>query len=257
MFKQIEIQELIGSKKIYFASDFHLGSPNTEVSFLREQKIIRWLDAICPDCHSLFLVGDIFDFWYEYKRAVPKGFVRFQAKIAEMTDAGINVYFFTGNHDMWMFDYLEKEIGVKIIREEVEIKTQNHTFLVGHGDGLGPRDYSYKFFRAFFRNSFCQWLFGRFHPNFGIGLAVNWSNSSRKKGGKQEENFIEEDEWILQHCKEQESKKHHDFYIYGHRHLVIDTPVTDNARYINLGEWYSSCHYGVYDSKSFGLQEFK
>lgn len=256
MFEQINIKEL-GGKNIYFASDFHLGSPTQDISFKRELKIIKWLDSIKEDCHTLFLVGDIFDFWYEYKRAIPKGFVRFQAKITELTDAGIPVYFFTGNHDMWMFGYLEKELGVKIIREEIELNTKNHSFLVGHGDGLGPRDYAYKFFRTFFRNRFCQWLFGRFHPNLGIGIATNWSNKSRKKGNKQPEVYQGNDEWILQHCKEQELIKHHDFYIYGHRHLVIDTLISETARYVNLGEWYSSCNYGIYDGNHFALTKFE
>ena len=257
MYTQLNIKNLIGGKKIYFASDFHLGSPTPDASREREDKIVRWLDSIKESCHTLFIVGDIFDFWYEYKRAIPKGFVRFQAKIAEFTDAGIPVYFFTGNHDMWMFDYLEKEIGVKIIRQEVEIITEKHQFLIGHGDGLGPRDYAYKFFRSFFRNTICQWLFGIVHPNFGIWVATSWSNSSRKNGNSEEDIFLGDDEWILQHCKEQESIKHHDFYVYGHRHLVIDTPVSKDARYINLGEWYSACRFGEYDGDTFELKEFK
>lgn len=252
MYEQINITPLIGGKKIYFASDFHLGSPTDEASKTRELRIIAWLDAIKDTAQSIFLVGDIFDFWYEYKRAIPKGFVRFQAKIAELTDRGIPVYFFTGNHDMWMFDYFEKELGVKIFRKEIELLVGSTTFLIGHGDGLGPKDYSYKFFKVFFASTFCQWAFGRLHPNFGIGLANFWSKSSRSHGDKHPELYLGDDEWILQHCKEQEAIKHHDFYVYGHRHLVIDVAF-DNARYLNLGHWFENGQYGVFDGEKLEL----
>ena len=249
MFEQINIPSLIGGKKIFFASDFHLGSPTDEESRKRELRIIDWLDSIKDSAHSVFLVGDIFDFWYEYKKAIPKGFIRFQAKIAELTDAGIPVYFFTGNHDMWMFDYFEKELGVKIFRKEIELNVGDKTFLIGHGDGLGPNDHIYKFFKIFFASKFCQWAFGRLHPNFGIGLADFWSKSSRKKGDKHPEAFLGDDEWILQHCKEQEDIKHHDFYVYGHRHLVIENQFTETAKYLNLGHWFTNGQFGVFDGE--------
>lgn len=255
MLEQIHITSLIGGKKIFFASDFHLGSPTDSISRERERRIVTWLDSIKDSAHSIYLVGDIFDFWYEYKRAIPKGFVRFQAKIAEITDSGTPVYFFTGNHDMWMFDYFEKELGVKIFRKEIELTVAKHTFLIGHGDGLGPKDHLYKFFKMFFASKICQWTFGRLHPNFGIGLANFWSKSSRKKGDNHPEVYLGEDEWLLQHCKEQEAKKHHDFYIYGHRHLVIDHKVAENARYLNIGHWFGNGQYGVYDGSTLDLIE--
>lgn len=158
---------------------------------------------------------------------------------------------------MWMFDYLETELGVTIHRQQIELLSPSHTFLIGHGDGLGPKDYWYKFFRVFFRNHICQWLFGRIHPNTSMWLAQSWSNKSRKKGNKQPHTYQADQEWILQHCKEQELKKHHDFYIYGHRHLTIDTPVAPQSRYINLGEWYSQCHYASYDGQELILQKFE
>ena len=255
MFEQLHINN-IGGKKIYFASDFHLGSPNKTQSKSREEKIISWLDSIKDDCHSLFLLGDIFDFWFEYQYVVPKGFVRFQSKLAEFTDNGIPVYMFTGNHDMWMFDYFEEELGVKIYRKEIELITENHIFLLGHGDGLGPKDYGYKFFRLFFHSKICQWLFGVLNPNIGIGIAKSWSNSSRKKGNGKEDSFLGDQEWILQHCREQESMKHRDYYIYGHRHLVIDTKVNKTSKYINLGAWYSDCNYAEYNSEKIRLIKY-
>lgn len=248
MFEKLNIS-LIGGKKVFFASDFHLGSPDSQTSFLREKRIIQWLDSIKEDAQAIFLVGDLFDFWYEYKKAIPKGFVRFQAKIAELTDSGISVYFFIGNHDMWMFDYFEKELGVKIFRNEIEIKTENHSFLIGHGDGLGPKDRIYKIFKFFFRSKICIYLFGRIHPNIGIGIADFWSRSSRKHGDKHPEKYLGEDEWILQHCKNQEELKHHDFYIYGHRHLLIDQKFGNKARYINLGHWFESGQFATYDGQ--------
>ncbi len=253
MFKQVSIS-LIGGKKIFFASDFHLGSPNEKTSFQREIKIIQWLESIKNDCQALFLVGDIFDFWFEYTKAIPKGFVRFQSKIAEFTDNGIPVYFFIGNHDMWMFDYFEKELGVTILKEEIELNINNITLLVGHGDGLGPKDLVYKILKVFFRSKVCIFLFGLIHPNWGISLANFWSKTSRKSGDKHPEAFLGDDEWLLQHCKQQESLKHHDYYVYGHRHLVINNQFTKDARYINLGHWFDAGTYAVCDGKSLELK---
>lgn len=248
MIDQLSIS-LIGGKKIYFASDFHLGAPNNEVSSLREKKIITWLDSIKADAQAIFLVGDLFDFWYEYKKAIPKGFVRFQGKIAELTDSGIQIYFFIGNHDMWMFDYFEKELGVTIFRDELDLKINDTLIRIGHGDGLGPNDKFYKFIKVFFRSKICIKLFGFIHPNLGIGLADFWSKSSRKKGDKHPEVYLGEDEWILQHCKEQEVLRHHDLYIYGHRHLVIDQQFTETSRYVNLGHWFENGQYAYFDGK--------
>ena len=258
MFESLDIT-LIGGKKIYFASDFHLGSPNEQESRTRELKIIQWLDSISSDAQAIFLVGDLFDFWYEYKRAIPKGFTRFLGKIAELVDSGIPVYFFIGNHDMWMFDYFEKELGVTILRNPIQLSINNTRFLVGHGDGLGPKDHLYKFFKLFFRSKFCQWLFGRLHPNLGIGIANLWSSKSRKSGEKKPDIFINEEEWIFQYCKEIETEHHHDVYIFGHRHLVIDMPVNDNSRYLNLGQWMSEsqCRYASFDGQETIMDHFK
>src|SRR5882672_9931960 len=201
------------NKKIYFASDFHLGAPNHDASLIREKKVVTWLDSIRQDAHAIYLLGDIFDFWFEYRTAIPKGFIRLQGKLAELRDAGIPIYFFTGNHDMWMFDYFEKEIGIIIYREPQLLKVNNSVILVGHGDGLGDGDYFYKLLKWFFNSAVCQWLFARIHPNFGIAMAKYWSRKSRISNNTREEKFSgEENEFLLAYCRELEKKQHHDFY---------------------------------------------
>ena len=250
------INNLPSGKKIYFASDFHLGVPSYEASLAREKKIIRWLDSIEQDAHSIFLVGDIFDFWFEYKHVIPKGFIRLQGKLASLTDKGIPVYWFTGNHDMWIFDYFTKELNISILREPQELVINNTKILVGHGDGLGPGDYFYKFLKKIFANSFFQWVFRMAPPAVGIGIANGWSRRSRIIGLKKEK-FLGDDEWLYVYCKELETKSHHDYYIFGHRHLPLNLEVGNGAHYINLGEWVNYYTYAEFDGKELLLKEFK
>jgi UDP-2,3-diacylglucosamine hydrolase len=249
------INETNLNKKIYFASDFHLGAPTYEKSLAREKEICAWMDFIKPSCQELFLVGDIFDFWFEYKHAIPKGFVRLQAKIASFTDDGIPVHFFTGNHDMWIFDYIPKELGVELHRKPIQRNLFGKKVFIGHGDGLGPGDLKYKFLKKFFDSKICQWAFARFHPNFGIGLA-NWSSkSSRKSTGTKDEVFLgEKDEWLVQFCKEKIQEEHFDLFIFGHRHLPLNIPINENSVYHNLGDWIKYYTYGVLDSNGFELK---
>jgi len=245
-------------KKIYFASDFHLGVPNAESSLERERKIVRWLTSIEHDAHEIFLVGDIFDFWFEYKHAIPKGFSRLQGKIAELTDRGIPVHFFTGNHDMWMFDYFPKELGVTVNRSNVERVWNGKTFFIGHGDGLGPGDKWYKFMKKCFEARWTRWCFARLHPNFGIGMANFWSRKSRAATGDSDSKFLgEENEWLVIYCKEQLQEKHRDYFVFGHRHLPMDIRLNETSRYINLGEWIHYTTYGVFDGKELTLEKFE
>lgn len=231
-------------KKIYFASDFHLGVPDYESSLAREKKIVNWLDHIKDDAAEIFLVGDIFDFWFEYKKAIPRGFVRLQGKIAELTDSGIPVHVFTGNHDMWIFDYLPQELGVKLYREPITREFFGKKYYIGHGDGLGPGDKGYKFLKKVFANKFCQWCFARLHPNFGIWLAEKSSKTSRAKTGSSDEKFLgEEGEWLIHYCREELQKEHFDYFVFGHRHLPLDIELNDESRYYNLGEWIKHCTY--------------
>lgn len=248
---------LTPGKKIYFASDFHLGVPDHDTSLKREKRIVKWLDSIKSDAHSIYLLGDIFDFWFEYREAIPRGFTRLQGKLAELRDAGIPIYFFTGNHDMWMFGYFPKEMGIPIFREPQLLKIGHHRMLIGHGDGLGPGDSTYKILKKFFNSSICQWLFARLHPNLGIGIAKYWSRKSRINNLKREEKFNgEENEFLLTYCKSLEAKEHHDFYIFGHRHLPLDLVVGNNSRYINLGEWVHFNTYATYDGKQVELKTY-
>lgn len=228
----------ISQKKIYFASDFHLGAPDYEQSLEREKRIVAWLDSIKNSAQEIYLVGDIFDFWFEYKRAIPKGFVRLQGKIAELTDSGIPIHIFTGNHDMWIFDYIPKELGVSLFREPIQREFFGKKYLIGHGDGLGPGDRSYKALKKVFNNRFCQWCFARLHPNFGIWLAMKSSKKSRGKNGHSDEKYHgDENEWLVLYCKEQLKKEHFDTFIFGHRHLPLEISVGEKSTYYNLGEW--------------------
>ena len=244
--------------KIYFASDFHLGAPNYQASRKREDKIVGWLNSIKADCQELYLVGDLFDFWFEYKKAIPKGFVRLQGKIAEFSDAGIPVTLFTGNHDMWIFDYLPKELGVTLHRKPIRKTFQGKEFLIGHGDGLGPGDHGYKFIKKVFANRLSQWLFARLHPNFGIGLADYWSGKSRNANRGEDKKFLgEENEWLAIYCKEYLKKERVDYFIFGHRHLPLDLKVGESSRYVNLGEWMNYQSYAVFDGNKLELKEWK
>ena len=245
-------------EKIYFASDFHLGVPTHDISLVRERKIVAWLDSIKGDAYAVYLLGDIFDFWFEYKHTIPKGFIRLQGKLAELRDAGVLIYFFTGNHDMWLFDYFPKELGIPIYREPISINTGKHALIVGHGDGLGPGETSYKILKKFFAGRVCQWLFARIHPNLGMSIAMFWSRKSRVSNMKVSEKFLGDDnEFLMIWCRQQEKQKHHDYYIFGHRHLTLDLPVTDGSRYINLGEWVHEANYAVYDGEKVVLKTFQ
>jgi UDP-2,3-diacylglucosamine hydrolase len=249
--------KLTSGKKLYFASDFHLGVPDHDSSVAREKRIVKWLDTVSADAQAIYLLGDIFDFWFEYRHAIPRGFIRIQGKLAELRDKGLPIYFFTGNHDMWMFDYFEKELGIIIYREPQVLEIGNHKLLIGHGDGLGPGDNTYKFLKKFFNSSICQWLFARIHPNLGIGIANYWSKQSRISNTKMEEKFEgEENEFLLTYCRELEKSNHHDFYVFGHRHLPLDLKVGENSRYLNLGEWVHFNTYAEYDGQDFSLKTF-
>lgn len=244
-------------KKIYFASDFHLGVPDKGSSLARERKIVAWLESIRHDAHAIYLLGDLFDFWFEYKYTIPKGFIRFQGKLAELRDAGIPLYFFTGNHDMWMFDYFPSELQIMIYRQPQVLEINHHKLLVGHGDGLGPGDRTYKMLKQVFNSRWCQRAFSWLHPSVGMAIAHRWSKSSRIANNKREESFSgEENEFLLIYCREMEKKAHHDFYVFGHRHLPLHLPVGDNSYYINLGEWVNYTTFGVYDGRQVELKTF-
>lgn len=247
------------SGKTYFLSDFHLGVPDHPRSLEREKKIVEFLDQAAKDAQEIFILGDIFDFWFEYKTAVPRGFVRLLGKIASIVDSGIPIHVFIGNHDMWIFDYLPEELGVKLYREPIMQTIYGKRLYIGHGDGLGPGDNGYKFIKKVFRNPLCQWLFARLHPNFGIGLANFWSGRSRKKNWDNDRRWNGSDkEFLVKHCQTELQKEYYDYFVFGHRHLPIDMEVGPNSRYINLGDWITNFSYGVLnDQGEFQLKRFQ
>jgi UDP-2,3-diacylglucosamine hydrolase len=232
--------------------------PTPQESVTRERRIVAWLESIRHEAHTIYILGDIFDFWFEYRHAIPKGFMRLQGKLAELRDAGIPIIFFTGNHDMWMFDYFTTELGIPIYREPQLLEVGSQKLLIGHGDGLGPGDLNYKFIKKFFNSRLCQWLFARLHPNLGISIANIWSRQSRISNLKMEDKFQgEEGEFLWVYCREMEKTKHHDYYIFGHRHIPLDLKISDTSRYINLGEWVHFSTYAVYDGKTVELKTFE
>jgi UDP-2,3-diacylglucosamine hydrolase len=249
--------QLPPGKKIFFLSDFHLGAPDAASSLEREKLIVQFLDDIKNEAACIFIVGDMFDFWYEYKKVVPKGGVRLLGKIASITDSGVPVHFFVGNHDMWMKNYLQQEMNVPVYFEPTEFQFNNKIFYIGHGDGLGPGDHGYKALKKVFRNPLSQWLFGILPPYLGMGLANYSSRKSREATGVIEEKFLGEDkEWLIIYSKEVLKEKKVDYFIFGHRHLPIDFRLSNESGYINLGDWIRYCTYAVFDGENLELKSY-
>jgi len=246
------------NKKIYFLSDFHLGAPDQASSLEREKVIVQFLDEIKHGASEIFIVGDIFDFWYEYRRVVPKGYVRLLGKLAEITDAGVKIHFLVGNHDMWMKNYFQKELNIPVYFAPVDFSWNGKSFHIAHGDGLGPGDHRYKLLKKIFRNKFSQWLFGVLPPYVGMGLANFLSRRSRAQTGASEEIFLgEQKEWLIIYSRELLKKKYFDFFVFGHRHLPIDLQLEKGARYINLGDWIRYYTYAVFDGEKLELKSYK
>ncbi len=249
-------------KKIYFVSDFHLGvDVGNNTSKEREKRICRWLDHIKKDAEMIYLVGDVFDFWFEYKTVVPKGYVRLLGKLAELRDMGIPIEFFIGNHDMWMFRYFKEELNIPIHREAIIREHFGKQFYIHHGDGKGPNDKKYKRIKRVFANPLCIWLFERLHPNFGIWLANAWSNNSKENHDEEEFHFLgKEKEWLISYCEKKIKTLNPpvDFFVFGHRHLPIDYTLSDQkTRYINLGEWMTYNSFAVFDGNEMKVQFFE
>jgi UDP-2,3-diacylglucosamine hydrolase len=245
-------------KNIYFLSDFHLGVPDYEGSLVREKKVIAFLESIRHTAAAIFVVGDMFDFWYEYKTVVPKGYTRLLGLLASLTDSGIPVHFFIGNHDMWMSGYFEKELNIPVYREPKIFEWNGKSFFIGHGDGLGPGDHKYKMLKKLFRSRTCQWLFGLLHPDIGVGIANYFSRRSRIKTMKSDKQFYgEEREWLIVFCKKTLTQQHYDYFIFGHRHYPLDFSLANNSRYINLGDWIRDFTYAVFDGTDMQLKKWE
>ncbi len=242
-------------KKIYFASDQHFGIPSFEKSLIREKKFVLWLDEIKQDAEAIFLLGDVFDFWFEYKKVVPKGFVRVLGKLAEIRDSGIPIYFFVGNHDLWMKDYFETELNIPTYHQPKEFTFNNKTFLIGHGDGLGPGDKGYKRMKKVFTNPVSKWLYKWLHPDIGVNLAQYLSTKNKLISGDEDIKFLgEENEWLIQYAKKKLEVKHYDYFLFGHRHLPMTIALNENSKYINTGDWITHFTYAVFDGNDLELK---
>lgn len=250
--------QIPSGKKIYFSSDNHLGAPTLIESLPREKIFVQWLDSIKEDAEVIFLLGDLFDFWFEYKTVVPKGFVRVLGKLAELRDNGIDIHFFVGNHDLWMDDYFEKELNIPVYHEPKEFTFNNSHFFIGHGDGKGPGDRGYKRMKRIFKSSFFQWLFRWLHPDIGMRVAQHLSVKNKLISGDEDKKFLgEEKEWLAQYSKRKLETKHFDYFIFGHRHLPMEIKITNNSTYYNLGDWINHFTYGVFDGENFELKNYK
>lgn len=244
-------------KNIYFASDQHFGAPTPQQSKIREQKFINWLDSIKNDAEHIFLLGDLFDFWFEYKKAVPKGFVRVLGKLAELTDSGIKIHFFVGNHDLWMNDYFKTELQIETYYKPTEFVFNNKTFLIGHGDGLGPGDKGYKRMKKVFTNSVSKWLYRWLHPDIGIALAQYLSVKNKLISGQEDVKFLgEENEWLVQYCKLKLTQKHVDYFLFGHRHLPLNIQLNQQSKYVNTGDWITHYTYAVFNGTQLLLKSY-
>lgn len=244
-------------KKIYFSSDNHLGAPTAKESKPREEKFVAWLDEVKEDAAAIFLLGDLFDFWFEYKHVVPKGYVRVLGKLAEISDSGIPVHFFVGNHDLWMNDYFEKELNIPVYHKPKEFNFNNKLFLIGHGDGLGPGDTGYKRMKKVFTNRYSKWLYRWLHPDLGMPLAQYFSVKNKAISGEEDMHFLgEENEWLIQYAKRKLETKHYDFFIFGHRHLPLEIKLQEHSLYINLGDWIKYYTYGEFDGENLVLKEY-
>lgn len=245
-------------KKVYFASDNHLGAPTLKESLIREKKFVNWLETVSQDAEAIFLLGDLFDFWFEYKTVVPKGFTRTLGKLAALTDSGIPIYYFVGNHDLWMQGYFEEELNIPVYHQPKEFIFNGKTFFIGHGDGLGPGDKGYKRMKKLFTNPVAKWFFRWLHPDLGVRLAQYLSVKNKLISGDEDITFLGEDqEWLVQYAKRKLEQKPRDYFVFGHRHLPLEIPLGDNSHYINLGDWIHYYTYAVFDGNSLKLKTFE
>ncbi|WP_430968672.1 UDP-2,3-diacylglucosamine diphosphatase [Spongiimicrobium sp. 2-473A-2-J] len=244
-------------KKVYFASDNHLGAPTGKQSLPREKKFVAWLDYIKADAAAIFLLGDLFDFWFEYKTVVPKGFTRTLGKLAELSDAGIPIYYFVGNHDLWMNGYFEEELNIPVFHEPQQYILNETSFFIGHGDGLGPHDKGYKRMKKVFTNPLAKWLFRWLHPDWGVRLAQHLSVKNKLISGDEDIKFLGADkEWLVHYAKRKLEQRHFDYFVFGHRHLPLEIDLNEKSKYINLGDWISYFTYGVFDGHRLFLEKF-
>lgn len=238
-------------------SDAHLGSVSHDSSIDVERKLCRWFDAVKHDAKEIYLLGDIFDYWFEYKNVVPRGFTRVLGKFSELTDAGIPIYFFIGNHDIWLTDYLSTECGLIVKRKPVVKNIDGKVFFLAHGDGLGDESWGFRFVRKIYHNKFLRFLYAAIHPRWTMAFASKWSNYSRMSA--EIAPFMgEEKEHLIQFAKEELKRSPEiNYFIFGHRHIMLNHPLKDNSNIVILGDWMSYFSYAVFDSKTVELKQFE
>lgn len=241
----------------YFLSDFHLGARYFEEPRETERRVVDFLDSIKGDAKEVYLLGDILDYWFEYRYVVPRGFTRFFGKIAELTDLGVKVYWFIGNHDIWIFDYLPNELGVEVIDGEVTKEIDGKVFFLAHGDGVGKQPRSFRMLRSLFRNRFCQKLYSAIHPRWTIPFALSWSNSSRKGDDEYPEYKGEENEFLEIFANDYLKSHKVDYFVFGHRHIMLDKKLKGGATLVVLGDWLHYCSYAVWDGNNLALKSFQ
>ncbi|MEL7268299.1 MAG: UDP-2,3-diacylglucosamine diphosphatase [Bacteroidota bacterium] len=250
--------KLEAGKKVYFASDNHLGAPTLKDSLPREKVFVSWLNTIKEDAGVIFLLGDLFDFWMEYKTVIPKGFSRTLGKLAELTDSGIPIYYFVGNHDLWMDGYFEEELNIPVFHKPQQFKINGTSFFIGHGDGLGPEDKGFKRMKKVFTNPVAQWLFRWLHPDLGVRLAQHLSINNKIISGEADAKFLGEDkEWLVLYAKRKLEETHYDHFIFGHRHLPLEIQLNEKSRYTNLGDWITYFSYAIFDGHALSLEKFE
>lgn len=244
------------SKSVFFVSDFHLGASYLKDKKEAERRVVAFLDSIKDRAEAIYLLGDILDYWYEYKYVVPRGFTRFFGKIAELSDAGVKITWIIGNHDIWIFDYLPQELGISVHDGSLLATIQNQKIFMAHGDGCGHQPMSFRFLRAFFRNRFCQKLYSAIHPRLTVGFALAWSSRSRKQDCCDAFKGEKEDLVKFSRCY---LDKHPDidFFIFGHRHVEADWKIGAHTRVIMLGEWIRLCSYAELSDGTLSLKQFK
>ena len=246
-------------KNVYFLSDAHLGSLAIDHSRTQERRLVRFLDSIKDKASAIYLLGDMFDFWNEFKYVVPKGYTRFLGKISELTDMGVEVHFFTGNHDIWTYGYLEQECGVILHRKPLTTDIYGKVFYLAHGDGLGDPDSKFKFLRQIFHNHTCQVLFNAIHPRWSMWLGLTWAKHSRMKraDGKEPAYMGEDKEFLVRYTKQyMQTHSDIDYFIYGHRHIELDLMLSRKSRMMIIGDWIWQCTYVVYDGEHIFLEEY-
>lgn len=253
-------EQSMSRHNVYFISDAHLGSLAIEHSRTHERRLVRFLDQIKHKAACVYMLGDMFDFWHEYKYVVPKGYTRFLGKVSELTDSGVEVHYFTGNHDVWEYGYLEKECGVIVHHGPEVVEIMGKTFFIAHGDGLGDPNKSFKFINAIFHSKTCQWLFRNIMPTaIGMSFGLNWAKHSRlkRKNGEEPKYMGEDKEYQVLFAKDyMKTHKDIDFFMFGHRHIDLDLMLSKTTRLMILGDWISKFTYAVYDGEYMFMEDY-